>query len=96
MLLQFCTFLQDVHHGNGTQQAFYESPHVLYISIHRHDGGNFFPGTGAPEEIGAGDGCGYNVNIAFTGSLNPAMGDAEYMAAFRYNKNAMNAEISVL
>ena len=44
--------MQDIHHGNGTQQQFYSEAEVLYISIHRHDGGNFFPGTGAPEEIG--------------------------------------------
>jgi len=35
----------DVHHGNGTQQIFYDDPHVLYLSIHRHDEGNFFPGN---------------------------------------------------
>lgn len=43
--------LQDVHHGNGTQQAFYDDPNVLYLSIHRYDDGNFFPGSGAPEEV---------------------------------------------
>lgn len=41
----------DVHHGNGTQQIFYDDPHVLYLSIHRHDDGNFFPGTGAATEV---------------------------------------------
>lgn len=43
---------QDVHHGNGTQSMFYEDPHVLYISMHRYDDGSFFPGTGAPTEVG--------------------------------------------
>lgn len=43
--------LQDVHHGNGTQQAFYNDPNVLYISLHRYDDGNFFPGSGAPDEV---------------------------------------------
>lgn len=43
--------LQDVHHGNGTQQAFYDDPNVLYLSIHRYDDGNFFPGSGAPDEV---------------------------------------------
>lgn len=42
---------QDVHHGNGTQQAFYDDPGVLYLSIHRYDDGNFFPGSGAPDEV---------------------------------------------
>ncbi|KPM02803.1 histone deacetylase 4-like protein [Sarcoptes scabiei] len=73
----------DVHHGNGFQQAFYDDPEVLYISLHRHDEGNFFPGTGDPTETGIGAGQGFNINIGFNGSLNPAMGDAEYVAAFR-------------
>uniref|UniRef100_A0A8C5GA11 Histone deacetylase n=1 Tax=Gouania willdenowi TaxID=441366 RepID=A0A8C5GA11_GOUWI len=73
----------DVHHGNGTQQAFYDDPNVLYISIHRYDDGNFFPGSGAPDEVGSGPGVGFNVNVAFTGGLDPPMGDVEYLAAFR-------------
>ena len=47
----FQTIWQDVHHGNGTQQIFYDDPHVLYISIHRHDDGQFFPGTGNSLEV---------------------------------------------
>ncbi|KAM9710467.1 histone deacetylase 4 isoform 2-T2 [Menidia menidia] len=73
----------DVHHGNGTQQAFYGDPKVLYLSLHRYDDGNFFPGSGAPDEVGSGPGVGFNVNMAFTGGLEPPMGDAEYLAAFR-------------
>ncbi|KAJ8731080.1 hypothetical protein PYW07_004244 [Mythimna separata] len=73
----------DVHHGNGTQQIFYSDPHVLYMSIHRHDDGNFFPGTGAATEAGAGPGLGYTVNVAWCGGTNPPLADAEYLAAFR-------------
>ncbi|XP_038551857.1 histone deacetylase 7-like isoform X2 [Micropterus salmoides] len=73
----------DVHHGNGTQEAFYNDPNVLYISLHRYDDGNFFPGSGHPSEVGAGAGEGFTVNVAWTGGLNPPMGDAEYLAAFR-------------
>ncbi|XP_055914527.1 histone deacetylase 4 isoform X6 [Eupeodes corollae] len=73
----------DVHHGNGTQQAFYDTPNVLYLSIHRHDDGNFFPGTGGPTECGTGAGAGFNVNVSWSGALNPPLGDAEYLAAFR-------------
>ncbi|XP_061683334.1 histone deacetylase 4-like isoform X3 [Syngnathoides biaculeatus] len=73
----------DVHHGNGTQQAFYDDPNVLYLSLHRYDDGNFFPGSGAPEEVGSGPGVGFNVNVAFTGGLDPPIGDVEYLAAFR-------------
>ncbi|XP_038839511.1 histone deacetylase 5-like [Salvelinus namaycush] len=73
----------DIHHGNGTQQAFYNDPNVLYISIHRYDDGNFFPGSGAPEEVGVGPGVGFNTNIAWTGGVEPPMGDVEYLTAFR-------------
>lgn len=48
---------QDVHHGNGTQQAFYSDPSILYISLHRYDDGNFFPGSGAPDEVGGASRC---------------------------------------
>ncbi|XP_056672891.1 histone deacetylase 5 isoform X1 [Monodelphis domestica] len=73
----------DIHHGNGTQQAFYSDPSVLYISLHRYDNGNFFPGSGAPEEVGGGPGVGYNVNVAWTGGVDPPIGDVEYLTAFR-------------
>ncbi|XP_051014707.1 histone deacetylase 5 isoform X2 [Acomys russatus] len=73
----------DIHHGNGTQQAFYNDPSVLYMSLHRYDNGNFFPGSGAPEEVGGGPGVGYNVNVAWTGGVDPPIGDVEYLTAFR-------------
>ncbi|WP_214020527.1 histone deacetylase [Methanoculleus sp.] len=49
----------DLHHGNGTQAAFYTSDRVLYCSVHQ---AGIFPGTGWPEERGAGPGVGYTVN----------------------------------
>ena len=49
----------DVHHGNGTQWAFYEDSSVLFISSHQYP---FYPGTGAADEIGAGDGVGFTIN----------------------------------
>lgn len=73
----------DVHHGNGTQQHFYEDDQVVYISLHRHDQGNFFPGTGDASEVGTGAGLGKTVNIAWSGGCGPRYGDAEYLAAFR-------------
>ncbi|HWZ88411.1 MAG TPA: histone deacetylase, partial [Polyangiaceae bacterium] len=48
----------DVHHGNGTQEIFYADPAVLYVSLHQFP---FYPGTGAAEETGRGDGRGYTV-----------------------------------
>ncbi|MEX2247497.1 MAG: histone deacetylase [Dehalococcoidia bacterium] len=65
----------DVHHGNGTQDAFYADPGVLYISTHEYP---FYPGTGAAHETGAGDGRGYTINIP----LPAGCGDAEYRRAF--------------
>lgn len=70
----------DVHHGNGTQKLFYEDKSVMYISLHRHDKGTFFPGTGDLREIGSAPGEGFNWNIAWS---HDTMGDAEYLAAFR-------------
>lgn len=68
----------DVHHGNGTQLCFESDPNVLYISLHRHDNGNFFPGTGAVTECGVNEGRGFTVNIPFSGDT---MGDAEYLVS---------------
>jgi len=50
----------DLHHGNGTQHCFHDNPHVLYISTHQYP---FYPGTGAFEEKGGGEGGGYTVNF---------------------------------
>ena len=51
----------DVHHGNGTQDIFYDAPEVFVFSIHRY-GHGFYPGTGAKDETGAGRGLGYTFN----------------------------------
>ena len=45
--------------GNGTQICFESDSNVLYISLHRHDNGNFFPGTGAVTDVGVAEGRGY-------------------------------------
>jgi acetoin utilization deacetylase AcuC-like enzyme len=66
----------DVHHGNGTQRSFYADKHVLYLSLHQYP---HYPGTGAANEAGVGDGLGYTVNVPFPGGY----GDDEYAAAFR-------------
>ncbi|UCH05588.1 MAG: acetoin utilization protein AcuC [Candidatus Thorarchaeota archaeon] len=67
----------DVHHGDATQQAFYDDPNVLTMSTHELSMG-FFPGTGRPEEVGIGEGKGYSVNIP----LPPLTDDFEYWKAF--------------
>jgi acetoin utilization deacetylase AcuC-like enzyme len=50
----------DVHHGNGTQEIFYEDPRVCFLSIHRYP---FYPGTGAKDETGTGKALGTKSNI---------------------------------
>ncbi|MHB8447173.1 MAG: histone deacetylase family protein [Rudaea sp.] len=60
----------DVHHGNGTQDIFYNEPHVLYASTHQ---GPLYPGTGARGETGAGN----IVNVP----LPPGAGSAQFHAA---------------
>jgi len=65
----------DVHHGNGTQSAFYDDPHVLYISSHQYP---FYPGTGVPAEAGADGAVGATVNFP----LRAGHGDIEYSAIY--------------
>ncbi|MFN8459741.1 MAG: class II histone deacetylase [Anaerolineae bacterium] len=66
----------DVHHGNGTQKAFYKDPTVLTISIHQDQ--CYPPGSGLLTENGAGAGEGANLNI----NLPPGAGHAAYVSAF--------------
>jgi acetoin utilization deacetylase AcuC-like enzyme len=65
----------DVHHGNGTQDAFYADPKVLYFSTHEYP---FYPGTGRMEETGTGEGAGTTVNFPMAAGW----GDEEYLRAF--------------
>jgi len=67
----------DAHHGNGIQEIFYEDPRVLYISLHE-DPRLSFPGTGFPEERGAGPGKGYNFNFPFPAGAD----DKKYLELF--------------
>ncbi len=65
----------DVHHGNGTQEIFYGRPDVLYVSTHQHP---FYPGTGAADERGEGDGTGYTVNVPLSGGGEDSVYDAAF------------------
>ncbi|KAK4735955.1 hypothetical protein R3W88_010216 [Solanum pinnatisectum] len=69
----------DVHHGNGTQEIFERSKSVLYISLHRHEGGRFYPGTGAADEVGSMGAEGYCVNIPWSRG---GVSDNDYIFAF--------------
>ncbi|KAJ5688810.1 Histone deacetylase clr3 [Penicillium macrosclerotiorum] len=74
----------DVHHaaGNGIQKAFYNDPNILYISLHVHQNGRFYPGgqEGDWDHCGEGPGLGKNVNIPWP---DQGMGDGDYMFAFQ-------------
>jgi acetoin utilization deacetylase AcuC-like enzyme len=59
----------DVHHGNGTQAAFYSDPTVLYISTHQHP---YYPGTGAADETGSGAGKGFTLNVPMSAGATAA------------------------
>lgn len=65
----------DAHHGNGTQEAFYDDPSVLYFSTHQYP---HYPGTGWMDEVGKGEGMGYNINVP----LPEGTDDAGFIAAF--------------
>jgi acetoin utilization deacetylase AcuC-like enzyme len=65
----------DLHHGNGTNDIFYEDDKVLYISIHQY---GIYPGTGYLNEVGRGKGEGFTVNIPFSSGC----GDSSYALAF--------------
>lgn len=51
----------DVHHGDGVEEAFYTTDRVMTFSLHKY--GDFFPGTGHVQDVGAKDGAGYSVNV---------------------------------
>jgi len=67
----------DVHHGNGTNDIFYESDQVLYVSIHQSP---LYPGTGALAENGAGPGEGYTLNLP----VPPGAGHADWLGLVQH------------
>ena len=65
----------DVHHGNGTQNIFYDDDRVFYISLHQYP---HYPGTGYLDETGSGRGKGFNMNVP----MQPFSGEVDYIRAF--------------
>jgi len=65
----------DMHHGDGTQGAFYADQRVLYFSTHEYPA---YPGTGRVEDVGRGSGMGYTINVP----LAAGGGDGDFLAAF--------------
>jgi acetoin utilization deacetylase AcuC-like enzyme len=66
----------DLHHGNATQNSFYENPNVLYFSTHQYP---YYPGSGALTEVGRKDGSGYTVNVP----LRTGYGDGDFYHIFK-------------
>ena len=66
----------DVHHGNGTQDVFYEDPGVFFLSLHQYP---HYPGTGAANETGRGRGEGFTLNVP----LSPRTPRRDYLRVFR-------------
>jgi acetoin utilization deacetylase AcuC-like enzyme len=66
----------DVHHGNGTQEMFYDDPRIGFLSVHRYP---FYPGSGAADETGEGPGLGTTRNVPLPASVRRS----EYRTAFR-------------
>lgn len=66
----------DVHHGNGTQDIFYDDPSILYFSTHQYP---FYPGTGDRAETGEGEGTGFTINAP----LPAGSGDDALIRAFQ-------------
>ncbi|KAJ0954783.1 putative histone deacetylase [Helianthus annuus] len=82
-IMGFCVHKKDVHHGNGTQEIYKQNKTVLNVSLHRHEGGKFYPGTGtgAVHEFGSMGGEGYYVNIPWSWG---GVRDNDYIFAFEH------------
>ncbi len=65
----------DLHHGNGTQHSFYDNSDILYVSTHQYP---YYPGSGAADQTGEGEGAGFTVNVP----LSAGAGDMEFAAIF--------------
>lgn len=77
----------DLHHGNGTQEAFYDDPSVLYFSTHQYP---HYPGTGSTHEKGEGKGKGFTVNVPMRAGTGPEefikkFGDALFERALEFS-----------
>ena len=76
----------DVHHGNGTQNIFYNDPTIFYASFHQ-DPSSCYPGTGWALETGDGEGKGYTLNFP----MPPGAGNTEYVEAMKGVEEAMKS-----
>jgi len=77
----------DGHHGNGTQQIFYDDPSVFYYSTHQFP---YFPGTGSAEECGEGEGEGFTLNRPFSAGA----GDSAFLSILAQDMQRIYREFS--
>jgi acetoin utilization deacetylase AcuC-like enzyme len=82
----------DVHHGNGTQDIFYEDSAVGFFSIHRY-GGGFYPGTGAEEETGRGPGLGHIINVPIQYGTDRSVYRSRFTAALKKAADLIRPEL---
>jgi len=66
----------DLHHGNGTQNAFYDDPHIVYFSTHQYP---YYPGSGSIDDDGRGEGKGFTINVPLPGG----QGDQDFTGIYR-------------
>lgn len=83
----------DVHHGQGTQEMFYDDPRVVYFSTHRYEYGTFWPNLRKSDfdYIGDGKGCGYNFNVPLNKT---GMTNADFLAIWQQILIPVAAEVS--
>jgi acetoin utilization deacetylase AcuC-like enzyme len=82
----------DVHHGNGTQDVFYDDPSVYFLSIHRY-GLGFYPGTGDADETGTGRGLGATLNVPIRYGTTPGEFHARFVASLEAAADAIKPEL---
>jgi acetoin utilization deacetylase AcuC-like enzyme len=85
----------DVHHGNGTQDIFFADPTVFFFSIHRY-GMGFYPGTGAADETGTGQGLGTTLNAPIRFGTPPKEYHAHFLSALEKAADASKPELVLL
>jgi acetoin utilization deacetylase AcuC-like enzyme len=83
----------DVHHGNGTQDIFYEDPSVFYFSIHEFP---FYPGTGAANETGTGDGAGTTLNTPLPAHTPVSVYRHAFTTALQYIEKKFTPELIII
>jgi acetoin utilization deacetylase AcuC-like enzyme len=83
----------DVHHGNGTQDIFYEDARVMFFSAHRYP---FYPGTGSAAETGHGPGLGYTLNLPVAYGTKPAEYCQRFASALELSANRIRPQLVLL